>query len=119
MVTAAGAQAVPAAILAQAVEPHGRPVAYLVTTVGKEEPLPPDGEWALVDRAVLDHTFNTLLVQEGVAYPTVHASTPVAHQGYLRDLAAETRKTGVGVWADDTSAEFALEDQASIGRKGS
>ena len=102
----------------QAAELHGRPVAYLVTTVGKEEPLPPDGEWALVDRAVLDHTFNTLLVQEGVAYPTVHASTPVAHRGYLRDLAAETRKTGAGVWADDTSAEFAMEDQASIGPKG-
>jgi hypothetical protein len=57
-------------------------------------------------------------VQEGVAYPTVHASTPVAHQGYLRDLAAETRKTGAGIWADDTSAEFAMEDQASIGPKG-
>ena len=46
------------------------------------------------------------------------ASTPVAHRGYLRDLAAEARKTGAGVWADDTSAEFALEDQASIGPEG-
>ena len=43
---------------------------------------------------------------------------PVAHRGYPRDLAAETRKTDAGVWADDTTAEFALEDQASIGPKG-
>jgi endonuclease YncB( thermonuclease family) len=109
----------PGVMFTQAAELHGRPVAYLVTTVGEEEHLPPDGDCALVDRAVLDHTFNTLLVQDGVAYPTVYASTPVAHRGYLRDLAAETRKTGAGVWADDTSAEFALEDQASIGPKGS
>jgi endonuclease YncB( thermonuclease family) len=103
-IAAAGVEAVPAVIFTQAAELHGRPVAYLVTTVGKDEHLPPDGQWAPVDRAVLDHTFNTLLVQEGWRNPTVHASTPVAHQGYLRDLAAETRKTGAGIWADDTSA---------------
>ena len=118
-IAAAGVEAVPAVIFTQAAELHGRPVAYLVTSVGEDEHLPPDGQWAPVDRAVLDHTFNTLLVQEGVAYPTVHASTPVAHRAYLRDLAAETRKTGAGVWADDTSAEFALGDQHRSGRKGS
>lgn len=118
LVTAASADAVPAVVFTQAADPHGRPVAYLVTTVGEKEHLPPDGEWALVDRAILDHTFNTLLVQEGVAYPTVYTSTPVAHRTYLRALADEARKTGAGVWADDTTAEFALRGQASIGPEG-
>jgi endonuclease YncB( thermonuclease family) len=117
-VTAATSDAIPAVVFSQAAEFHGRPVAYLVTTIGEEEHLPPDGEWVLVDRAVLDHTFNTLLLQEGVAYPIVHASTPVAHRGHLRTLAAEARKTDAGVWADDTTAEFDLEGQASIGPEG-
>ena len=53
-----------------------------------------------------------------MAYPTVYTSTPVAHRAYLRALADEARKTGAGVWADDTTAEFALEGQASIGPEG-
>ena len=73
MVTAASPDAVPAVVLTQAAELHGRPVAYLVTSVGEDEHLPPDGQWAPVDRELLDHSFNTLLVQEG--WPT-RPSTP-------------------------------------------
>jgi endonuclease YncB( thermonuclease family) len=118
MVTAASPHAVPAVVLTQAAELHGRPVAYLVTSVGEDEHLPPDGQWAPVDRELLDHSFNTLLVQEGLAYPALYASTPVAHRTYLHELAAEARKNGEGVWADDRTAEFTLEDPASIGPEG-
>lgn len=118
VVSAAVPDAIPAVAFSQAADIHGRPVAYLVTTVGEEEHQPPDGEWALVDRELLDHTFNTLLVQEGPAYPAAYASTPVAHRAYLRTLAADARKIDAGVWADDTTAEFVLEDQASIGPEG-
>lgn len=40
MVTAASPDAVPAVVLTQAAELHGRPVAYLVTSVGEDEHLP-------------------------------------------------------------------------------
>jgi hypothetical protein len=59
-----------------------------------------------------------LLVQEGVAYPTVYSSTPVSHQAYLRGLATQAREGAVGVWADDTTSMFVLEDQASVGPEG-
>jgi len=53
-----------------------------------------------------------------LAYPALYASTPVAHRTYLHELAAEARKNGAGVWADDRTAEFTLEDPASIGPEG-
>jgi endonuclease YncB( thermonuclease family) len=118
IVTAADPESIPAVVYSQAAELHGHPVGYLITTLGEEEHLPPDGEWALVDRTVLDHTFNTLLLQEGVGYPAVYTSTPVAHRDHLRSLAAEARKTGAGVWADDATAHFALEGPGSIGPEG-
>jgi endonuclease YncB( thermonuclease family) len=117
-VTAATPDAIPAVILSQAVEVNGCPVAYLATSVGEDEHLPPDGEWVLVDQPLLDHTLNTLLLQDGVAYPTVHSSTPVAHRAYLFGLAAAARENRLGVWADDLTAAFTLEDQASIGPEG-
>jgi hypothetical protein len=76
------------------------------------------GSGVRVDQTLLDHTFNTLLLQDGVAYPTVYTSTPAAHRAYLVALAAMARKNRLGVWADDLTAEFALEDQASIGPEG-
>ncbi|HEV8648118.1 MAG TPA: thermonuclease family protein [Actinomycetes bacterium] len=114
-VTAATPDAVGAVVFSQAAEVNGRPVAYVVTSVAEDEHLPPDGEWALVDQTMLDHTFNTLLVQEGVAYPTVYTSTPVTHRAYLRALATEAREADAGVWADDMTSAFTLDDQASIG----
>jgi hypothetical protein len=73
-VTAASPEAVPAVIFTQAVDRNGFPVAYLVTTVGEAEHLPPDGEWVLLDPVLLDHSYNTLLVQEG--WPTRPSTAP-------------------------------------------
>jgi endonuclease YncB( thermonuclease family) len=117
-VTIATPETIPAVIFSQAAEVNGRPVAYLATSAGEDEHLPPDGAWVLVDQTLLDHTFNTLLLQDGVAYPTVYTSTPVAHRAYLLALAAQARQSNLGVWADDLTAELTLEDQASIGPEG-
>lgn len=115
-VTAATPDAIEAVILSQAAEVNGRPVAYVVA--GDDGELPVDGEWSLVDRALLDRTFNARLLREGVAYLTVYTSTPVAHRAHLRTLAVEAREADAGVWALDVSGEFTLEDQASIGPDG-
>jgi endonuclease YncB( thermonuclease family) len=116
-VTAATPDAIEAVVLSQAAEVNGRPVAY-VLLAGQGEDLPVDGEWSLVDRALLDRTLNARLLGEAAAYPTVYTSTPVSHRAHLRSLAVAAREDAVGVWAADTTAEFTLDDQASIGPAG-
>jgi endonuclease YncB( thermonuclease family) len=55
-----------AAILAQAVEVNGRPVAYVLLASGGT--LPADGAWVNVDQALLDQTLNLHLLSTGQAY---------------------------------------------------
>ena len=45
-------------------------------------------------------------------------SSTTSPRDHLRSLAAEARKTGAGVWADDATAHFALEGPGSIGPEG-
>ena len=115
-VTAAEPATVRAAILAQMVEVNGRPVAYvLLETAGG---LPADGAWVNADQALLDGTLNLRLLSEGQAYYTVYTSMPVAHRRHLRAVAAETRTAGKGVWGRDSTADWLLADQKSIGPDG-
>jgi endonuclease YncB( thermonuclease family) len=105
-----------AAILAQMVEVNGRPVSYvLVETAGN---LPTDGGWVKVDEALLDETLNARLLSEGQAYYTVYTSTPVNVRSHLRSVAAGARAAGRGVWGLDTTADWVLAEQASIGPSG-
>ena len=116
LVTAAEPAMVRAAILTQMVEVNGRPVAYVVVeTVGN---LPADGAWVNVDQALLDQTLNLRLLSEGQAYYTVYTSMPVTHRHHLRAVAADARTAGKGVWGRDTTADWLLADQASIGPGG-
>lgn len=115
-VTAAEPATVRAAILAQMVEVNGRPVAYvLLETAGG---LPADGAWVNADQALLDGTLNLRLLSEGQAYYTVYTSMPVDHRRHLRAVAAETRTAGKGVWGRDSTADWLLADQKSIGPDG-
>ncbi|HEX8935778.1 MAG TPA: thermonuclease family protein [Pseudonocardiaceae bacterium] len=115
-VTAAEPATVRAAILAQMVEVNGRPVAYvLLETAGG---LPADGAWVNADQALLDGTLNLRLLSEGQAYYTVYTSMPVDHRRHLRAVAAETRTAGKGVWGRDSTANWLLVDQKSIGPDG-
>ena len=105
-----------AVILSQMVEINGRPVSYVL--VESTQKLPADGSWVLVDEALLDRTLNARLLSEGQAYYTVYTSTPVSHRRHLRAVAAKARAAGLQVWGRDTSAEWLLADQASIGPDG-
>lgn len=105
-----------AAILAQMAEVNGRPVAYvLVETAGN---LPADGTWVNVDEALLDQTLNARLLSEGQAYYTVYTSTPVNHRHHFQALADDARTKELGVWGQDSTADWVLADQASIGPDG-
>lgn len=105
-----------AAILAQMVEVNGRPVAYVLLEKGGN--LPADGGWVNVDDALLDETMNARLLSEGQAYYTVYTSTPVNHRSHLRAMAGGSRTAGRGVWSLDTTADWVLADQSSIGPAG-
>lgn len=109
---------IPAVVLAQAAEANGRLVSYVIVRDGQG--LPEDGEWTLVDKALLDRTLNARMVSEGLAYYTVYASTPAAHRGYLRQIAFDAREKKKGVWEADRTDQFMLEDASSIspGRNG-
>jgi endonuclease YncB( thermonuclease family) len=108
--------AVRAAILAQMTEANGRPVAYVL--VKGDDQLPQDGTWVNLEQSLLDQTLNLRLLSEGQAYYTVYTSTPASHRRHLREVADKTRTSGLGVWRRDTTADFALTDQASIGPDG-
>jgi endonuclease YncB( thermonuclease family) len=115
-VTAAEPVTVRAAILAQMVEVNGRPVAYVL--VETADALPTDGAWVNIDQALLERTLNVRLLTEGQAYYTVYTSTPASHRSLLRSVADKARTSGLGVWGRDTTAEWVLADQASIGTNG-
>ncbi|MCA1694860.1 MAG: nuclease, partial [Actinobacteria bacterium] len=94
----------------------GRPVAYVL--VETADALPADGAWVNVDQALLEHTLNVRLLSEGQAYYTVYTSAPVSHRSHLRSVAYKARTSGLGVWGRDTTADWVLADQASIGTNG-
>jgi endonuclease YncB( thermonuclease family) len=105
-----------AAILSASAEANGRPVCYVLA--GPDQDLPADGVWTEVDPDMLDRTLNAWLLREGLAYYTVYTSTPAIHREQLRALAAIARDKPAEVWARDTTAEFTVDVQASIGPDG-
>ncbi|PZS22092.1 MAG: nuclease [Pseudonocardiales bacterium] len=115
-VTTAEPVTVRAAILAQMVEVNGRPVAYVL--VETADALPADGAWVNVDQALLERTLNVRLLSEGQAYYTVYTSAPMSHRSHLRSVADKARTSGMGVWGRDTTPDWVLADQASIGTNG-
>ena len=105
-----------AAILAQLVETNGRPVAYVL--IESADTLPADGAWVNVDQALLDETLNLRLLSEGQAYYTVYTSAPVSHRDHERAVAADARAARKGVWSRDSTSDWLLADQRSIGPSG-
>jgi endonuclease YncB( thermonuclease family) len=105
-----------AAILSAMAEANGRPVCYVLA--GSDGNLPPDGAWTEVDAALLDRTVNAWLLREGLAYYTVYTSTPAIHRERLRALAVAARDRRSSLWELDTTREFTVDTQASIGPDG-
>jgi len=104
-----------ATILSRAFDPTGRPIAYLLTP---DDDPPPEGELERVDAALLRRSVNARLLEASLAYLLLYDSTPAADRQTLRAIAARAREGGEGVWAADSTASFALTDQASIGPQG-
>lgn len=115
-VTTAKPATVRAAILAQMVEVNGRPVVYVLLETANN--LPGDGAWINADQALLDQTLNLRLLSDGQAYYTVYTSLPADHRRHLRAVAAQARTAGRGVWGRDTTADWLLVNQESIGPDG-
>lgn len=116
MVRSAEPASVPGAILSQAAEANGRPVSYVL--LGADAAALKDGHWVYVSSALLDKTMNAFMLTIGMAYYTVYTSTPFEHRRHLRALAAAAREQQIGVWAQDQTDEFMLENDASIGPEG-
>lgn len=105
-------------ILSKKVEIHGRPVCFVL--LEQEAQGLTSGQAVELDSALLERTLNWRLLETGVAYYTVYTSTPLRDR--LRAAALQARNArggeGRGVWAQDSTHEFRLLDQDSIGPQG-
>ncbi|MBC8122441.1 MAG: thermonuclease family protein [Gemmatimonadaceae bacterium] len=114
-VEASDPEMVPGTILSQAAETNGRPVSYVLLAEDAERF---EDDWVRVDEALLRRTLNVRQLESGAAYYTVYTSTPKSHRQLFREVASEARADNRGVWAEDTTAEFVLEDRDDIGPGG-
>jgi endonuclease YncB( thermonuclease family) len=115
------AQGIRGGILTNMAEANGRPVSYVL--LEKEMKDFKSGTWVLLDedavRAdLLSKTLNNRLLEEGMAYYTVYTSMPREHRRFLRKTVAIARKSKKGVWEDDLTSDFILENQSSIDHNG-
>jgi len=116
LVREAQPEAIPGAILTQAVEINGRPVSYVLLAADADSLK--DGDWVQVNESLLLQTLNFRLLAEGMAYYTVYTSTPLEHRQLLRQPAAKAREKSRGVWELDTTDSFTLKSQDDLGPNG-
>ena len=116
MVKSANPGSVPGAILTQAAEINGRPVSYIL--LNQQASQLDEGTWVDLQEDLLKETINYRLLTSGMAYYTVYTSTPFVHRQLLREASAAAREAQQGVWQEDTTSDFLLEDQSSIDPNG-
>jgi endonuclease YncB( thermonuclease family) len=109
-VTASDPERIPGAILSTAAETNGRPVSYVVLDAKQLN----DGRWVEVNDALLKQTLNFRLLEEGLAYYTAYTSAPMSHREFLREVASKAQDEKLGVWGEDRTSEFTLNDQDSL-----
>jgi endonuclease YncB( thermonuclease family) len=101
-------------ILANAIDPHGRVIGYLLQSCPS-----PGARRHRVDVDLVRKTANHALVASGAAYPLAYRSQPPAHRAAFREAARRARSQALGVWRDDVTARgFALRGARSIGPGG-
>lgn len=105
---------VPALILSKGADVHGRPVSFVLLQADASNVR--DGTWVQLTQRVLRATLNARMLQSGLAYYTVYTSTPLRET--LRAIAVRAKAARRGVWPLDSTSEFQLSDQASIGPDG-
>ena len=111
-VTAATPETITGAILTQAADPHGRPIAY-VMGAGQANPFG-EAQSGTLPVAVVRETANARMVRDGLAYALLYTSMPKTHRTVFSHLAQEARKANRGVWAADKTPRFALQGRGSI-----
>ncbi|MUL35601.1 thermonuclease family protein [Gloeocapsopsis dulcis] len=111
-VESANPDSVPGAILSKAADANGRPVSYIF--LEKDAAQLKDADWVQVEEKRLKKTINYQMLREGNAYYTVYTSTPLIHRELLRKAAAKAKTDKLGIWAEDMTNEFELEDKNSI-----
>jgi endonuclease YncB( thermonuclease family) len=116
LVEAAEPDGVRGTILTKAADANGRPISYVL--LAADATGLSAGQWVDVDAGTLDRTLNLRLLREGLVYYTVYTSTPWEHRQRLREIAGAARNAGLGVWGVDSTADFVLENQDSIGPNG-
>ena len=110
IVSASDPDQIPGAILSTEAEANGRPVSYVLLDPKQLK----DGQWIKVDDTLLKQTLNFRLLEEGLAYYTAYTSAPLSHREFLREVASEARDQKLGVWGEDRTSEFVLNDQDSL-----
>lgn len=95
---------IPGAILTQASDPHGRPIAYVL--LQDRAGTFSDGTWHHLTTDLLKHTINYRLLTSGMAYYLGYNSIPLVHRQALRAAALAARQQNLGVWALDMTPEF-------------
>jgi endonuclease YncB( thermonuclease family) len=111
-VTSAKPDSIPGAILSQAVERNGRPVAYAL--LEKEIDGLEDGESVNLTAELLRKTLNFKLLEQGFAYLNLYSSVPLVHRGVLQTVTRTARSEKLGIWAVDRTPNFTLDDITSI-----
>ncbi len=111
-VTTCTPNTVRAIILTKALDPHGRPISYLL--VGDNTEVYPNGSDVIVDTGLLSKTINMSLLSDGIAYPLLYTSTPLMHREYVRLTAEKARSQNDEVWSQDESSLFELKNFSSI-----
>lgn len=101
-----------ATILTKLVIPDGRVASYML--VGSHVNDYSDGTDVLVDTNVLDATINIELIKKATVYPLLYTSTPLVHRRFIRNLAKNVKQTNLGIWPEDESHDFELEEFSSI-----
>lgn len=114
-VTAATPATLPAAILTQAADVHGRPIAYLLTGTAAENPF---GEAAMgeVDAALVRRSANFRMVADGFAYVLRYTSMPRPHQDAFAAAAEHARQAQAAetLWPLDHSLRFPLTGRQDL-----
>ena len=112
-VASANPTSIAGGILSTGADVHGRPISYALLAQNL-----PNGSSIAVDETVLRSTLNFRMLESGLAYLLTYTSMPVAHRSFFHDTAKMAREASRGVWAIDSTADFVLKDESSIGRNG-
>lgn len=108
-VTSSTPKEMPAFIATNALETHGRPIAYVFTQGDFI-----DGMTDSLHPSLLQDTLNYKMLASGRAYLLAYTSMPVAHYQVFRQAANEARSRKLGVWKNDATHDFVLSGPDAI-----